>query len=120
MMNEDKTTAQSVLNDEILCGMPASPASQIAMQLRLMMGKAEGEDKCTLCKAVEALEKPSINQQNNWNSSWMLLLIMLACDGFDIGSNMLDADAMAAYSEVLKKKATQVDCKLQHEESQKE
>lgn len=111
--NEEKVTTQNEVED---CGSLAtiSSASQAAMQLRLMMDKVEGEDKCTLCKAAEELEKMALNQSNSWSSSWMLVLMLLMFDGF--GNNKAyDLEALDAYMDVIKKKSQESDCKLQNE-----
>lgn len=84
-----------------------------AMQLRLMMDKVEGEDKCTLCKAAEELEKLSTNQSTGWSFSWLSLIMFLMCDGF--GGKGVDMEALNAYMDVIKKKTQDPDCKLQNE-----
>lgn len=90
-----------------------SPASQAAMQLRLMMDKVEGEDKCTLCKAAEELEKLPTNQSTGWSFLWLSLIMLLMCDGF--GGKGVDIEALNAYMDVIKKKTQEPDCKLQNE-----
>lgn len=91
-----------------------SSASQAAMQLRLMMDKVDGEDKCTLCKAAEELEKMSTNQSTGWSFPWLSLIMLLMCDGFGAGKG-IDMEALNAYMDVIKKKAQESDCKLQNE-----
>lgn len=51
----------------------------LIMQLRLMMRNAKPDDKCTLCKAIETLEKESTQ---NFSSMWMALIMMLLIPGF--------------------------------------
>lgn len=62
-----------------------------------MMTKVEGEDKCTLCKAAEALEKSS----NNW-STWPFLMMLMLMFGMD-ANNHQTTSMMQAYFEALKK-----------------
>lgn len=85
-------------DEELSCGMAQTPTAYIVAQLRLMMDKAEGEDKCTLCRAAEALEKSN----GSWSSSfsWIALLMLLFGSGF--GSTQNDS-MMQAYLEALKK-----------------
>lgn len=113
-MDEEKVTTHNEVDNTMCYAVPPSPASKMAAELRLMMDKAEGEDKCTLCKAAEELEKMSLNQTSNWGSSWSFLLMMLIFSGFG-GAQAFDMDALMAYSEVIKKKAQESDCKLQNE-----
>lgn len=112
-VDEERVTTQSKAED---CGCLAeiSSTSQAAMKLRLMMDKVEGEDRCTLCKAAEELEKMTLNQSNGWNSTWFYLVMMLIFSGFGEGKT-LDSDALAAYMDVIKKKSQESDCKLQNE-----
>lgn len=92
----------------------ANPASQAAVQLRLMMDKVEGEDKCTLCKAIEELEKASHNQSSNWNFPWFIMIMFLMYDGFGCDKG-IDMEGLNAYMDVIKKKAEGSDLKLQNE-----
>lgn len=110
-MDENKT-----VDNSICCAAPPSAASQAAMKLRLMMDKVEGEDKCTLCKAAEELEKLSLNQSSGWfGSSWMLVIMLLMLSSGPVGDNAFDVDALKAYTDVIQKKAMESDCKLQNE-----
>lgn len=112
-MNEEKVTTQNEI-DDCGCLVNISSASQAAMKLRLMMDKVEGEDKCTLCKAAEELEKMTLNQSNGWDSMWFYLIMMLIFSGFG-EKQTIDPDALSAYMDVIKKKAQESDCKLQYE-----
>lgn len=111
LMNEEKVTTQSEIDNSIGF-MP--PASKAAMNLRLMMDKVEGEDKCTLCKAAEELEKLTLDQSNKWSSMWLPMIMMLIFGGFG-GDQTLDPEVLTAYIDVIKEKAQSQDSKLQNE-----
>lgn len=88
------------MNEKITDGLPDSAIAAIpqgtvaseneaaALQLRLMMKNAEGEDKCTLCKAAEALE----NSTPKANQNWALSPIMLALTFSLLDGNKPDAE----------------------------
>lgn len=113
-MDEMKAINQNETDTNMCCALPLSYASQAAAQLRLMMDKVEGEDKCTLCKAAEELEKASNNQLSSWNFPWLAMIMLLMCDGFSGGKN-IDIEALNAYMDVIKKKFEDPDSKLQNE-----
>ena len=112
-MNKDEIPTQGELDDTMCYGVPISAASQMAMELRLMMERTEGKDKCTLCKAAEELEKSSLSKASDLGSSCWPLLAMLML-GFG-GYQAFDVDALKAYMDVIKEKAQSLDSKLQNE-----
>lgn len=102
-MDENKTTqnndcAVADFNNGLCIGLKASPKETLAMQLRLMMKEAEGDDKCTLCKAAEELSKP---ENQGFNSYFSLLMLMLLSPW---GGDVMDTDGMKAYMDAVEKK----------------
>lgn len=85
------------LDSSLANGMAQAPTAYIVTHLRLMMEKAEGEDKCTLCKAAEALEKSN----SNW-STWPSLMMLMLMFGTDFNNSQITG-MMQAYLETLKK-----------------
>lgn len=113
-MNEENVTTQNEVDNTMCCAMEPLPASKMAMELRLMMDRVDGEDKCTLCKAAEELEKTTLNQSNSWDSMWFYCIMLLIFSGFG-DKQTIDPDALSAYMDVIKKKSQESDCKLQNE-----
>lgn len=51
----------------------------LIMKLRSIMNNSSGDNKCTICKAVNELEK---TDSTGWDGIWMLILLFLIFGGF--------------------------------------
>lgn len=78
-MNE-KTTNETTFTSDFS---KMSENDIAAMNLRMLMMKAEGEEKCVLCQAANLLEKRS----GIWDSNIWFILIFMLCFGFGNFSN---------------------------------
>lgn len=52
-----------------------SENSAASFKLRRMMENAVGEDKCTLCKAAEALEKADEKEKSSWSNGFTMFML---------------------------------------------
>lgn len=73
-----------------------------AMNLRMLMTRTEGQDKCTICNAVRQLEK----NEHPQNSAWPfipLFMMLFACGNNGSNSMFNDEAFLKAFSEALEK-----------------
>lgn len=78
-------------------GKEPTETEKIAMELRKMIDRTDGKDKCTLCKAAELLEKKNTSGWDMWP---LLLLIPLLSGGL---ANDAFENAMRTYIETVDK-----------------
>lgn len=72
----------------------------LAMRLRLLMNKLDGEDKCLLCKATEALEKEKPSNNFSW---WIVIFLTIFLFSGNSESNFFNDDTfLKALTETLK------------------
>lgn len=87
--------------DNGMCiGRIPTEAETAALKIRLMMKNAEGEDKCTLCKAAEALEKRPVSSGLDW--AWPVLMMLMIMP-FGSGGSASAEPFMRAYLDTLDK-----------------
>lgn len=72
--------------------------AELLAQLRDLKDKSGGETKCTICKAIQELEKPkaeSYNSTNTFDWTWIMLLMLMFWSNFNNNSDTFDAFAKA-------------------------
>lgn len=79
---------------------PMTENEYLAMTLRLMMDKANGEDKCNLCKAAEALEKERPSNNFSW---WLIILFAIFMFNGASPSFCDDSTFLTAFTEAMSK-----------------
>lgn len=64
-----------------------SESLMAAMNLRELINKLEGEDRCVVCQAIKELEKKDTN--SSW-SAWLFPIIFLLFGNFDMSAINLE------------------------------
>lgn len=70
--------------------------SELLTQLRDIKDKSDGETKCTICKAIQELEKPKteLHNENSFDYAWFIMLLMFMF-GSNFGNNSDTFDTFA-------------------------
>lgn len=99
-MDEEKN--KSIDNDASTFGALLSEKEMAAANLKVLIEKLEGEDKCVVCHAIKLLEQ---KESSDWSSNfWTILIILLCMFGFS-GTNSFvsSSDFLNILNESLKK-----------------
>lgn len=98
-------------NQPIIKDLPETPPltekEMAAANLRVLMSKLEGDDRCVACHAAKLLEQ---KDSSSFDGSMWVVLIFLLCFGFDgSDSQIFSSDFLDVYLKYLQDKENSAD-----------